>query len=244
VSGTWQIHGSATLISSEQNSLEEVLGSYASALPWPEGRRLPDESRFVHRIADRALRAAGVASRTLGGAVGIVLASPFGGLTSYERFQASLTDPAGVQPMAFSFALPGIPVSMLSLYYGITGPVTHLSTASGVEAAVVVLGMLESGLCERVIAGSWYFPSATARECGGPEEARAALAVIGASSAERSGPMIRFEATPINQSALCSDDLVWHAALCLGPISRPLQLTATAGTLVLSPPAKPRRGGV
>nr|VFJ47002.1 MAG: Beta-ketoacyl synthase, N-terminal domain [Candidatus Kentron sp. FM]VFJ47320.1 MAG: Beta-ketoacyl synthase, N-terminal domain [Candidatus Kentron sp. FM]VFK07550.1 MAG: Beta-ketoacyl synthase, N-terminal domain [Candidatus Kentron sp. FM] len=164
----------------------EIDAAYRVRFNWGEGRRLPDESKAVHLVCERALRQTGIENpRNLGAGIGIVLTSGFGGLASYEKFRDGLGTAMDLQPLAFSFSLPGIPASVLSLYYGITGPVTSLASPTnrcGADAINVAIGLLRSGLCEMVIAGSWYYPSVTARQCGGASQASAAIAVIAPNS--------------------------------------------------------------
>lgn len=174
----WQLRGGAAARWQPQ----DIGPQYLACFNWGEGRRLPDESRAVHLVCEQALRRAGLGQRrALGERVGVVLAGGFGGLASYERFRAGLGRRGDLQPLAFSFSLPSIPASVLSLYYGITGPVLSLASeleGGGLCALETAMALLQSDLCELVITGSCYFPSATARQCGGPECAMAALAVL------------------------------------------------------------------
>lgn len=164
--------------------------AYRKRFNWNEGRRLPDESRMVHLACDSALGDTSLAkNRVIGERTGIVLASLFGGLQSYERFRDSLARPDDRQPMAFSFALPAIPASVLSLYYGITGPVLGLASPTKSIAGNLsesAIAFLSAGLCDQVIVGSWYYPSNTALLCGGERQAKVALAVL-AATPERDG---------------------------------------------------------
>jgi len=221
----WQIHG----VAQTRGGAQETLAAYSHSFGWREGLRLPDESRLVHMVADQALRAAGLAQRGLGNQVGVVLTSPTGGLMSYERVQNSLSASQAIQPTVFSPGQTGIPASVLSLYYGITGPVLHLSVKGGAEAALVALGLLESGFCQQVLTGSWRYPSATALACGEPAEAHVAIAVIGAMTPGATGRVLYRDAASAGARASDED---WHAALADEPVSPPRHLTTPTGTLV------------
>lgn len=176
---------------------EEIGSEYRNSFNWGEGRRLPDESKIVHIVCDRALRGTGLPSvRNLGERVGIVLGGCFGGLASYERFRSGLDNTAELQPLAFSFSLPCIPASVLSLYYGITGPVVSLSTAvecGGTSTLSTSIGLLQSGLCDHVVVGTWYFPSDTARQCTGLTQAMAAIAILSCRFGQSSGSTLNID---------------------------------------------------
>lgn len=179
---TWNLLGTCAVKLAPQDIGKE----YRNGFNWGEGRRLPDESKIVHIACDRALGSSGLAPvRSLGNRVGIVLAGCFGGLASYERFRAGLADNGELQPLAFTYSLPGIPASVLSLYYGITGPVISVSTVieSGAAGAVsAAAGLMQSGLCDHVIIGAWYFPSDSARHCTGLVDAMASVAILSGQS--------------------------------------------------------------
>lgn len=155
---------------------------YPRRFAWGEGRRLPAEAKLVHLACDEALAQAGLprSRSTPFPRTAIVLASANGGLASYERFRDSLTcgDP---QPLAFSFALPGIPASVLSLYYRILGPVMTFAQPTarcGATALRAAMDLLASDRCDAVLVGTWSFPTTTARACGSPDEPRAALGLL------------------------------------------------------------------
>jgi len=176
---------------------EDIGTEYRNSFNWGEGRRLPDESKIVHIVCDRALRGTGLTSvRSLGERVGIVLGGCFGGLASYERFRAGLGKAGELQPLAFSFSLPCIPASVLSLYYGITGPVVSLSTVvegGGTSALSTSIGLLQSGLCDHVVVGTWYFPSDTALQCTGLTQAMAAIAILSSKSEQLIGSALNID---------------------------------------------------
>jgi len=155
---------------------------YKSIFKWVEGRRLPDESKAVHIVCKNALsNVSFTPDRCFGNRVGIVLAGIFGGFASYERFRAGLNNTGELQPLAFSFSLPCIPASVLSLYYGITGPVLSLSTTietSGFSALDTAVNLLQSDMCDHVIAGTWYFPSDTAIKCTGITQAMSSIVIL------------------------------------------------------------------
>jgi len=203
MSSVWYVRG----FCAESWEPGEISAAYRANFNWGEGRRLPDESKVAHLVCDQALRRAGFKNlRNLGARIGIVLASTFGGLASYEKFRDGLGTEMDIQPLAFSFSLPGIPASVLSLYYGITGPVTSLASPMnrcGADAVDVATSMLQSNLCDPVIAGAWYYPSATARQCGGPSQAWAAIAVI--ASNPRDGDRFALQKSPIDNSIGSSD---------------------------------------
>lgn len=187
MSRAWHLLGTCTT----KWDAEDICIEYRNSFNWSEGRRLPDESKMVHMVCDRALHIAGLTpARSLGKRVGIVLEGCFGGLASYERFRDGLGDAGELQPLAFSFSLPGIPASVLSLYYGITGPVLSLSTvveSGGTSALATSIGLLQSELCDHVIVGTWCFPSNTARQCIGLTRAMAAIAILSGTSGQTSG---------------------------------------------------------
>lgn len=159
-----------------------IAREYNSNFKWGEGRRLPDEAKAVHIVCKNALENAGFApERCFGDRVGIVLGGGFGGFASYERFRTGLNNAGELQPLAFSFSLPCIPASVLSLYYGITGPVLSLSTtieASGFSALDTAINLLQSGMCDHVIVGTWYFPSDTALKCTGITQAMTSMVIL------------------------------------------------------------------
>jgi len=173
-----------------------IAQEYSNNFKWTEGRRLPDEAKAVHIACKSALRNAGFsAERCLGDRVGIVLGGGFGGFASYERFRSGLGNAGELQPLAFSFSLPCIPASVLSLYYGITGPVISLSTAVETGATSVLdtaIDLLQSGMCDRVVSGTWYFPSDTALKCTGITQAMVSIVVL-STQFEQQGGMVKVE---------------------------------------------------
>ncbi|KOR31056.1 hypothetical protein TI04_02800 [Achromatium sp. WMS2] len=180
MSRIWKLMGGASKVWDP----EVVATVYQAAFNWPDGRRLPDESRAVQLTCDLALRQAGInPARSLGADYGIVLTGTYGGRISYESFQKGIsnTQQPTLQPLAFAFSLPGTPASVLSLYYGVSGPVVSLDECesdSGLRSLIVALGLLESGTCQKVIVGSFYYPSQTARNCGSLGQAKVTIGII------------------------------------------------------------------
>lgn len=139
---------------------EDISRKYKEFIHWKGGRRIDLDARLVHLAAFHAIEMAGVElGRIDRSRIGIVFGTSFGGLESYEEFFRSIH--GNPQPSAFSNTSANIPASVISIFYGVTGPSITLSGGSlvGVEGLILSMEMIDSGLCDMVITGAWYMPS-------------------------------------------------------------------------------------
>lgn len=153
---------------------------YQRRFRWSQGRQVNTDAKLVHIACDNSLKKAGLKlSKCDSSRVAVVMGTSYGGLESYENFQDSMAI-NDRQPLAFANAIPGIPTTIPSLYYGITGPVMTLSGEAfvGSQALYQAIYMLENGICDIALTGAWYVPSSTSLRHSSVEKIGAAVMVL------------------------------------------------------------------
>lgn len=160
--------------------------SFAELLEWPDlklraiGCRVNDddvlaslttpERRRLDRIAHLSLAAATeatdearyVASRVAPERRGIIVGIGFGGIATLTSQQRLLHDrgPRAVSPFGLPAAIPSAVAGTLSIRFGVTGPVTTVSSAcaSGTQALGEAYRLVRGGFADLVIAGGAEAP--------------------------------------------------------------------------------------
>lgn len=155
------ITGYSTWIIEKENIDKE----YSKYFNWEKSRRINLDSKLIQLTVLNALDMSAVDFKKIDKSrIGIVFGTAFGSLESYEEFYGSLT--TNIQPNAFSNSLANIPASVISIFYGITGPSITLSDnfLAGIDALILGREMICDGLCDVVIVGAWYLQSTSSKK--------------------------------------------------------------------------------
>lgn len=203
---------------------EDVNRSYYRFFKWERGRRINSESRLVHLATFQAVEMADVDfKRVRRSRVGIVLSTSFGGLESYEEFLRSIKS-NNPQPNAFSNSLANIPTAVVSIFYGITGPSITLSSLIGINALILSMEMVCTGLCDIAIAGAWYMPSLSSMKLAPGSDSGAGIIVI-----ESPEHAKRRSATVIARITALSNEMIGNADLIVEAKSNKREVKKTKG---------------
>jgi 3-oxoacyl-(acyl-carrier-protein) synthase len=164
--------------------LDQLDDVYRDEVDWKEGYRINRDARLVLIGLQRVLDSGALELARLREA-GIVLGCEDGAMDSYAAFHDGMLTrrPA---PLAYSHALPSIPLASAALRHQLTGETYTLVGSTDLGLRVVSHGrqMLAAGRAEAVIVGCWRISTASAPDAprhGG--RARLRLALLESSSA-------------------------------------------------------------
>ncbi len=140
---------------------EAIESGYVEEVRWPAGCRVNLDARLLLLALQRfRLRLDWTDDEFRASAV--VLGCQLGAMESYEAFDRSLIE-AWPAPLAFSHALPSIPLACASVYFGLHGQTLTLAGDDqvGLRALDQAVMLVRVGRVERAIAGCWEAPSET-----------------------------------------------------------------------------------
>lgn len=130
----------------------------AALLPTARVPYLDPFSQYALVAADEAVRHAGLSSEALAGPrTAVILGTGVGGAMTqddqYYRFYGE--NSRRLDPMTIPRLMPNAAASQISMTYGATGPAFTVCSAcaSSTHAAGVALGLIRSGMVDRVITG-------------------------------------------------------------------------------------------